>query len=70
MARSPDLGYGSPDSYDPAQRIYQRPGQAIQPMADGHFIKANGHFIKANGHFMKLKGSATLELGQGLGPRF
>ena len=33
MATSPDLGYGSPDSYDPVYRIYQRPGQAIQPMA-------------------------------------
>ena len=34
MATSPDLGYGSPDSYDPVKRIYQRPGQASQPMAD------------------------------------
>ena len=69
MARSPDLGYGWPDSYDPVKKEFISgrakpfPANGRFIKADCNFIKANGHFIKANGHFIKLKGSATLELG-------
>ena len=42
MARSLDLSRGWQIPYDPTQRIYQQPGQAIfsQKRPDGHFIKA------------------------------
>ena len=43
MARSLDLSRGWPIPYDPTQRTYQRPSQAIfsQKRPNGHFIKAS-----------------------------
>ena len=39
----PEMSRGWPIPYDPTQRIYQRPGQAIfsKKRPDGHFIKAS-----------------------------
>ena len=43
MARSPDLGYGSPDSYDLVVKNLSAAGPSHP--ANGRFIKADGFYL-------------------------